>query len=169
MRKITLFILACFILGCTSNKVEEYNEVELAFISEFKDTLKREIEEDANKRVFGDTVGLSKAPVKVLTYKIVGSRSGSYRNVSLSYKNISGKKIDAMKFRWIGEDAFGDPANMGNLYAKGYGGGFDDDGLKVNEIKDAEWSILSRNAKNVTLAWTTDVVFSDGSKWELGD
>lgn len=169
MKKFLLVFFIFLIYGCDNNTPREYNEAELSRFDEIKDSLKREIEANANERVFGDTIGLHKSPVKVLSYKVVESGSGRYRNVYLSFKNVSDKKIDAVKFRWTGEDAFGDPAEMGNHYAKGFGGGFDDGGLNVNQTKSGEWSVLSRNAKKVTLAWATEVVFSDGSKWEIGN
>ena len=47
-------------------------------------------------------------------------------------------------------------------------GGFDDAGLRPGKSKTGEWSILSRNAKKIVLVWPYEVVFEDGTKWEIG-
>jgi len=85
----------------------------------------------------------------------------------LTYKNVSGKKIEAIRFRWYGEDAFGDPADMGGLFNDGTGGGFDDDPLRPGQTRTSSWDILSSRGKKVKKAWAYEVAFSDGTKWEL--
>ncbi len=114
-----------------------------------------------------DTIGLYKAPVKVLSAKVVKEEYSSYRNVYLRYKNVSGKTIAAIKFRWYGVNAFGDPADLGNTYAAGFGGGFTDDALKPGRSDDGTWSVLSRDAKKIKVAWPTEVSFADGTKWDI--
>lgn len=164
-KSFLLCLIILVVCSCGNEQSKEYNAAELKRISEIRDSLMTKIEAEVNEDVFLDTIGLYEAPVKVLSSKII--ESGRYRNIQLSFKNVSSKKIDAIKFRWKGEDAFGDLADMGNPYAKGFGNGFDDSGLNINQTKTGEWSILSKNARKVILAWATEVVFSDGTKWEL--
>ncbi|WP_439696508.1 hypothetical protein ACFGVS_28270 [Mucilaginibacter sp. AW1-7] len=114
-----------------------------------------------------DTIGLYKAPVKVLSAKIVKEEYSSYRNVHLKYKNVSGKTIAAIKFNWYGVNAFNEPADLGNSYAAGFGGGFTDDALKPGHSDDGTWSVLSRDAKKIKIAWPTEVSFTDGTTWKI--
>lgn len=116
---------------------------------------------------FIDTVGLYKAPVRVLQSKIVSKEYSNFRDIQLKYKNVSNKKIEGIKFNWYGLDAFGEPAEMGNDIVKGAGSGFADDNLVPSETMTSKWEINSRNAKKVLLAWPTEIAFSDGTKWKL--
>ncbi|MBU6158881.1 MAG: hypothetical protein KGP35_07620 [Bacteroidetes bacterium] len=113
-----------------------------------------------------DTGGLYLAPVKVLSAKFVTKEYSNYKDVSLRYKNISEKVITAIRFKWYGENAFNEPADMGGLI-DGWGGGFTDDALKPGTSEYGEWSVLSRDGKKILIAYPYEVVFKDGSKWEL--
>lgn len=116
-----------------------------------------------------DTVGLYKSPVLVTKATLFKGEYSSYRDIRLTYKNVSNKSISAIKFRWKGVDAFGEPADMGSgSMVEGFGGGFMDNTLKSGRATTSEWGILSRNGKKVILAWATDVAFSDGTKWKVG-
>lgn len=119
------------------------------------------------KNVLFDTVGLWSAPVKVLKSRLVKREYSNYKDISITYKNMSNKDISAIRFKWYGENAFGDPADMGSAgLQQGFGGGFDDDGLGAGETTTSQWSILSNNAKRVVLAWPCEIVFEDGTKWK---
>ncbi len=130
---------------------------------ESTDSLLNKISSD----VYMDTAGLSKAPVKVIKALLFKKEYSSYRDIRVTYKNVSKKTVTAIKFRWKGTNAFGDPADMGSSLQEGYGGGFTDDSLHPGRTEVSEWSILSRDGKKVELAWAYEVVFSDGTKWEL--
>lgn len=132
------------------------------------DSIANKMKEDVHKDVLMDTVGLSTAPVQIIKASIVNKEYSSYRDVRLTYKNTSGKKIDAISFSWYGEDAFGKPADLGNYAAEGYGGGWVDIPLGIGSQRTNEWSVSSNRAKKITLAWPSEVVFSDGSKWKIG-
>jgi hypothetical protein len=125
------------------------------------------ITQDIMKDILLDTAGNSRAPVKVMISRLVRKEYSNYKDISLTYKNVSGKKITAIRFKWYGEDAFGNPADMGGSFAEGFGGGFDDEGLGIGRSKTGEWGILSNRGKKIIAAWPTEVVFADGSKWEL--
>lgn len=125
------------------------------------DSIKKQIYSDA----LLDTVGVSNAPIKVLSAKIVREEYSTYRSIRLAYKNVSGKKISAVRFKWYGTDAFGEPAEMGGV-VDGYGGGVSDDPIKPGGTDAGTWSILSRNVKKVELAWPFEVAFEDGTKWK---
>jgi hypothetical protein len=169
MRNLVFICFAYLLIISCNNTSQEISVEEKLKAIAIKDSIVEDIRKKANDNVFGDTVGLSKSPIKILSYKIVESEGGNYRNIRLSYKNISDKKITAIKFRWKGVDAFGEPADLGNSFAEGYGGGFTDEILRPGKSESGTWEILSRNAKKVTLAWPVEVVFEDGSKWKLNN
>ena len=113
-----------------------------------------------------DTAGLYLAPVKVLSAKFVTKEYSNYKDISLGWKNVSGKKISAIKFKWYGINAFNEPADMGGLM-EGWGSGFSDDGLRAGGTDYGTWSILSKDGKKVLIAYPYEVAFDDGTKWEL--
>jgi hypothetical protein len=113
-----------------------------------------------------DTGGLYLAPVKVINAKFVDKEYSNYKDISLKYKNVSDKAITAIRFKWYGENAFNEPADMGGL-REGWGGGFTDDLLKPGASEYGEWSILSRDGQKVLIAYPYEVVFKDGTKWAL--
>ncbi|WP_147313955.1 hypothetical protein [Deminuibacter soli] len=122
------------------------------------------------KQTMFDTSGLSQAPVKVLSAKLTEREYSTYKDIYLIYKNVSSKKIAGIKFRWFGETVFGDPADMGSsTLAEGFGGGFTDEPLNPGESDSGKWDILSRNGKKVVLAWPTEIIYEDGSKWKIGE
>ena len=113
-----------------------------------------------------DTAGLYLAPVKVISAKFVEKEYSNYKDVSLSYKNVSGKKITAIRFKWYGVNSFDEPADMGGL-KEGWGGGFDDDGIRVGGTGYGTWNILSRDGNKILIAYPYEVAFADGTKWVL--
>lgn len=118
---------------------------------------------DSTQKVFA--IKEETCPVKIISAKPVQEDYSSYKNVYLSYKNISKKTITGIKFKWKGENAFGEPADMG--YSDGQGGGFSDDKLRAGRTDNGTWNVLSRDLKKITKAWVYEVVFEDGSKWKL--
>jgi hypothetical protein len=113
-----------------------------------------------------DTGGLYLAPIKVLSAKFIKKEYSNYKDIELQYKNVSNKVVTAIRFKWYGENAFNEPADMGGL-REGWGGGFSDDPLKPGASDYGQWGILSRDGKKVLIAYPYEVVFKDGSKWKL--
>jgi len=116
--------------------------------------------------MFEDTLNLGSAPVVVISARPVSKEYSSYKDVSLTYKNVSGKKISAIKFQWYGENAFHKPADCGVL-SNGFGGGFMDEGLGIGRTASGTWNILSRDLKKIIKAWPTEVAFDDGTNWTV--
>ncbi len=168
MKKLLLFGLAALlIVSCKTNSKSETDAtdplIELR-AKQYADSIVKAAEHEA----MFDTSGLYNAPVKIVSAKLVEREYSSYKDMRLSYKNVSDKKIDAIRFRWYGLNAFGEPADMGTSLSRGFGGGFTDDPLSPGRSDYGEWGILSRDGKKVVLAWPTEVVFTDGTKWEIG-
>lgn len=113
-----------------------------------------------------DTVGVSYAPVKVVATKIVNDEYSIYREVRLTWKNISEKKISAIKFKWYGVDAFNEPANMGSGF-DGLGAGMADRSLSPGKTDYGTWSTSSKSVKKIICAWPHEIAFADGSIWRL--
>lgn len=177
MKMLQLVTVVTRMLAFTScdqanQKTELQKQMELdsfsrkAYGESADDHVKRMVNESIAKAMF-DTVGLYKAPVKVLKAKVVKQEYSSYRSVYLKYKNVSGKRVTGIKFNWYGTNAFNEPADLGNSLSSGFGGGFTDDGLRAGATDDGTWSVLSRDAKKIKLAWPIEVSFSDGTNWKL--
>ena len=169
MNKLLYFAtLLLFVTSCKKER-KEYTFEEQRRIDSIADQLMA----NSQRRIFEegkttDTVGVSKAPIKIVSAQIVESNTGRYRNVRLKYKNVSPNKITAIKFRWRGENAFLEPADMGSSFLEGYGGGWTDDPLAPSASNSATWEILSEDAKTIE-AWPIEAVFDNGTKWKLKD
>lgn len=170
MNKLTLIIGTILLVSCENKRKEttpaqEYSPEIQAKARAMADSLI----ENSLKNAYFDTTGLYNSPVKVVSARLVKKEYSSYKDISLTYKNVSNKKIDGIKFRWYGLTAFGDAADMGNYSgAKGFGSGFDDDQLRPGRTVTNGWGILSSNAKKIVLAWPYEIVFEDGTKWKCG-
>lgn len=171
MKKIALAVFCAFIISCKGTS--HLNDASLTDSlpngvteAELRDSISKVVDKDiANSLI--DTIGLYKAPVKVLSAKLFKKEYSNYRDIRLTYQNISKKTISGIKFRWYGTNAFGEAADMGNGIVEGFGGGFTDDELKPNRKETGEWSILSRDGKKVVIAWPIEVAFADGTSWKL--
>lgn len=172
MKQLTTITIAIFLFACNnsnSNK-PELDSINGMSSEEFKqkwmDSAKPALEKEVDMVILKkDTSGMANAPIKIISYKIIKSDGGSYRNMFVSYKNVSSKKITAFRLNWYGQNAFGEPADMGNSLRNGFGGGFSETVLRPGGQNDSEWEILSRDAKKVVAVWPTEIVFSDGTKW----
>ena len=173
MKYIHLFLI---ILFCSCNNENKTTTAEITQAERDSFTMKnygkkseevvKDMVKESLKKGLMDTAGLYKAPVRVLSSKLVTKEYSDYRDISLTFKNISGKTIEGIKFKWYGETAFKEPADMGGVI-DGFGSGFTDKTMRPNKSLTMTWGISSGNAKKVILAWPFEVVFSDGSKWIL--
>lgn len=172
MKKTLLIALGIAVAGIMAYKLIDNRNFKSKYDSET--AAAKSIDEEADSIVRAkikefrfDTAGLSVAPVLILKARMVEKEYSTYKDIALTYKNVSGKKIEAIRFAWYGENAFGEPADMG-IGHDGFGGGFTDDPLKPGKTESGTWSILSRDGKKVILAWPTEVVFEDNTKWMVG-
>lgn len=124
-------------------------------------------EERNGKGAKYDTGGLYLSPIKVLNARFVEREYSNYKDVFLRYKNVSNKRVSAIRFKWYGVNAFNEPADVGGVFSNGWGGGFDDEGLGVGNTTSNNWNVLSKDGKKILIAYPFEVAFSDGSKWEL--
>lgn len=114
-----------------------------------------------------DTVGVNTGPLKVISAKAVNN-SNEYitdKNIKVSYKNVSNKKIVGIRIKWYVTNAFGEPVkDMGGNY-DGFGVGLDDSPLGAGKTAFGTWDSGSSFTKNVK-AWAIEVAFEDGTKWK---
>jgi len=170
--KIIFICYSCFIASCDT-KPRTLSAIASDSIISRQDSLRIREEVDSTtqsiiKDALFDTAGLSTSPVKVVNTRLVKREYSNYKDISITYKNVSGKDISAIRFKWYGLNAFDEPADMGigSVIDKGFGSGFTDDELRSGKTSSGEWEILSQDAKKVVLAWPYEVVFTDGSKWK---
>lgn len=140
------------------------------FIDSFKlarqaDSITKNIIRDA----MFDTAGVSMAPVRVISAKLVPREYSNYKDIRLVWKNAGPKKISAIRFKWYGINAFGEPADMGAAsIQEGFGGGFADRSLSPGKTDEGIWEIMSKDGKRVVMAWPYEIAFEDGTKWKSG-
>ncbi len=121
---------------------------------------------DVFKQVNFDTLTDSPCPIAIVSSQLVKKEYSNYKDIFIAYKNQGQKEIDGIKFKWYGENVFGEPADMGNAIEKGFGGGFCDDKLKIGKSDEATFGINSQDAKKIVKVWVTEIVFTDGTKWQ---
>jgi hypothetical protein len=165
-------LIATFLLLCCNEKKEKKEKKFEDYPLDIQIEARRKTDsllQATTKNALFDTAGLYLSPVKVIKARLVKKEYSNYRDISLSYKNVSGKVIEGIRFRWYGENAFGEPADLGSsgLYNEGFGSGFSDERLMPGRTSSGEWSILSIDAKKIVLAWPYEVAFKDGTKWKL--
>lgn len=124
------------------------------------------IEKAIKNSIYSDTAKLKSAPIKVTKARFYQEEYSNYKNVSLTFKNVSNKKVNAIKFRWYGENAFGEPADMSG-FVDGWGGGFTDKIISPGRSMTLQWSVLSRDGKKILVAYPTEAMFADGTKWKI--
>lgn len=124
--------------------------------------------ENLYKKSLFDTVGLCNAPIKIMSARLVEREYSNYKDMRLTYKNVSDKPVSAIRFKWYGLNSFNEPADMGSAFSqRGFGGGFTDDRLSPGKSDSGTWEIMSKDGKKVVLAWPYEVAFEDGTKWEI--
>lgn len=167
MKKIILLTLASILfISCDKKNRTEAEQVELdkKIDSIVDQTIKSTIEGSIL-----DSTGMETSPIVVLQSKIIEKEYSNYRDLYIKFKNVSKKNIEGIKFEWYGVDVFGEPADMGNSYISGRGGGFYDEKIKPNKTKEGTYSILSRDAKKIKMIRAYEVIYEDGSFWKLED
>ncbi|WP_346318223.1 hypothetical protein [Chitinophaga sp. YIM B06452] len=167
MKKAIPVIIAIAVASCQqkgkSVESPELAAEKAAFVRNYTDSITKASE----RMVWFDTIGIENSPIKIKRAWLHNKEYSNYKDISLTFKNEGTKTVEGVKFRWYGENVFGDPADMGSsLGPDGFGGGFMDKKLKPGQTLTLTWNILSKDGRKVIKAWPTEVVFSDGSKWE---
>lgn len=128
---------------------------------------KKVLEERNGKGAKYDTGGLYLSPINVLSARFVSREYSSYKDVSLKFKNVSKKRVSAIRFKWYGHNGFNEPADAGNPVLKGWGSGFTDTELGAGSSTYATWEVFSKDGKKILIAYPYEVAFTDGTIWKL--
>lgn len=171
MKKIILIIIIISLFSCKneSEKMADRNKYfldSLKVTEQIKERLEKEIT-ISRKDSYLDTTGMKQSPVIVTHSKLFKKEYTNYKDIELSFKNVSNKNIQGIRFEWYGENSFGEPADMGNYSLLGEGGGFTDQILKSKKSSSAIWEINSKDAKKIIAARAYEVAFTDGTIWKL--
>jgi len=167
---LALVSVSILLFSCNQTSMKTYNATDSLDLGgrseiEIRDSLKKVIDRNLMDR-YADTIGVYKSPIKVVKSRFVSQEYSRFKDVELTYKNVSKKVVTAIRFKWTGINAFNEPADMGGVI-EGAGGGFDDGVLKPGKTKTGEWSINSSDGKKIISAFAYEVMFDDGTKWEL--
>lgn len=95
-------------------------------------------------------------PVVVLKATVGRGDYGIGTEVRISYKNVSAKDLDALKFYYFCTNNFGDPVGTGRLIAQ--------DKIKAGKADSGTWSIYKDTCTKVKVT-VTDVHFTDDTNW----
>lgn len=159
MKNFFAILSAILLISCKKEENKYSPEVEMK-AQQMVDSITTSVKKESALENKED----SNAPVTVIKSRFIEKEFSNYKDVELTYKNVSNKDIKAIKFEWYGEDSFGEPADMG--ITDGNGGGFTDDILKAGKKRTSEWNVLSRNGDKILTAKAYEVIFTDGTKWK---
>lgn len=155
-----------FIASCNSNYKQDpskVNDDSLSIITESPDSS----QDVSYGDILFDTIGVSESPIQVLSAKFAEDDYSSYKDVLITFRNVSKKNISGVKFKWYGVNVFGEPASfIGGGFIDGFGGGYTDHIIRPGEKRTSEWDGQSRDGKKILKAWPYEIVFEDGSKWK---
>ncbi|WP_312076492.1 hypothetical protein [Chryseobacterium sp.] len=159
MNKIIIILIAFAFLSCKKEEKDYSPEIQMKARAMTDSMIK-----SANKESALENKEPLNAPVTIIKSRFIKQEYSNYKDVELTYKNVSKKDVKAIKFEWYGEDSFGEPADMG--ITNGNGGGFTDDILKAGKKRTSTWSVLSSNGDKILTARAYEIVFTDGTKWK---
>ena len=84
----------------------------------------------------------------------------------MTFKNVTKKDIQAIKFQWYTENALGEPSNLrSSFYLRGESCGLYTEFFKKKGTSTVIFEEFSSDAKRIIGAQAYEVVFSDGTKW----
>ncbi|MCG9792515.1 hypothetical protein [Flavobacterium algicola] len=174
MNKITISLFSFLALISCKNKStaeenikrEKYTIDSLKIMDRVKERSEKLLEK-TRKDFYLDTTGVSKSPIKVTNSRLIKKDYSNYKDIELTFVNVSEKKIQAVRFEWYGENSFKEPAEMGSYSLLGEGGGFTDEIINPGRTRKSQWSISSVDAKRVIAARAYEVAFTDGTTWKL--
>jgi len=164
--KITLIVLS-LTASCTNTRKKD----NLITLKKFDQKHIKEEEKlsttDSIKKSFLDTLNTKESPVQIILSKLSNTEYSDHKDIQLIYKNVSTKKIKAIKFEWYCENVFEKPASGRNFFIKGKSGGISNILLKPKETRSQVWEDFSTDTDKIIKARVYFVMFSNGTKWEL--
>ncbi len=109
-----------------------------------------------------DSLSKIQSPIQITDFILYNEEYSNYQSLRLKYKNVSDKTVIAAKFHWYDtKDVFGDPVDL-----LSYTNGWTESTIKPNQTSSSSWDLLEQGIKSGK-AYCYEVVYSDGTKWEL--
>lgn len=154
-----LLIIIATIYSCDSKepkKIDDYSIDDQIAIRKISDSFMN----NAKEKNAMDTINQSSSPIKILKSKLIPhDEYTDYKDIELTFKNVSNKKIIGIKFRWYCKNVFGEVADNGDS------GGVTDKSIAPNKTMTLQWGLLSKDAKKIINVKVIEVVFDDETKW----
>ncbi|BFM45201.1 hypothetical protein CFS9_38420 [Flavobacterium sp. CFS9] len=164
MKKIIVVVI--FSLVCCQKKGKaDCNSVDYQSVTNHK-SKKSEYCEDTIKCKYLNRSVFSDAPVKILSSTLRNNEYSSFKDIRMTFKNVTNKDIQAIKFQWYTENALGEPSNLrSSFYLRGESCGLYTEFFKKKGSSTVVFEEFSSDAKRIIKAQAYEVVFSDGTKW----
>jgi hypothetical protein len=153
--------------SCESKKTQNASQsIQYSYVEEQKKT-NLQIATDTLDAKYLEAKDTAVAPIKIVRVKLTKSQYSSFRDISLTFKNVGKKDVQAVKFQWYTKNALAEPANLPSFYVRGESAGLYDELLKINKTSSVTFEKFSSDANLVIAARAYEVTFSDGTKWSL--
>ena len=154
--KRTIFLVSTIaIFGCSNQSNHQSFIDSLKKSQEVDSIVKNEtVKAELNKVKLSSTT----CPLKITKCYVTIDRFGQ-QDINIDVKNVSGKTIDGIKFRWVLFNNFGD--QVPDLET-----GVSQKILKNNKTDYYIWDIYASTATKGQ-AYVNTIHYTDGSKWEL--
>jgi hypothetical protein len=91
--------LALFYTSCRESPKSRIQELKDEIRNDSIKRVAKEMTETKISEILSDTSGVYKAPVQVLKAKFVERDYSNYKDIQLTYKNVSNKDISAIRFK----------------------------------------------------------------------
>lgn len=170
MKKVLILLFILILISCTNKDQKKLPKDNYSGDTITNKSTKQEDEKkaiDSIKNDFLNTKINSETPVKIISSKLIKNQYSDHKDIQLVYKNLTQKKIKAIKFEWYCENAFDKPASGQFFFVKGIASGHTDILLRPGKIHSKIWEDFSTDAYKIIAVRAYFVVFSDGTKWEL--
>lgn len=171
MNTKTLFLVILIATSCiTKNKKHQFSmkkEINSYQVNKQIDPQNDLSPSDSTKQSFLNTKDCKESPIKIISSKLLKNQYSDHKDIKLIYKNVSKKKIGAIRFEWYCENAFNKPASGKFFFIKGKSEGYTHLAINTRQTRSQIWEGFSTDAKTIISARAYFVTFSDGTTWKL--
>lgn len=171
MKTKVLFIVIAITTSCVDkNKTDHFStkkEINSQQVYKQIDIQNDQSPSDSIKQEFLNTQNNKESPIKIVSWKLFKNQYSDHKDIELIYKNVSKKKIGAIRFEWYSENAFNKPASGKFFFIKGKAEGYTHLPINAKQTRSQIWENFSTDAKTIISARVYFVAFSDGTTWKL--
>lgn len=170
MKTKALFLVILIATSCINKNKKVHltmKEVNSRQLTTQVDSVNDLLPSDSIKQSFLNKQNSKGSPIKILSSKLLKNQYSEHKDIELVYKNVSRKKIGAIRFEWYCENAFNKPASGKFFFIKGKSEGYTNLPINTKQTKTQIWEGFSTDAKTIISARAYFVAFSDGTTWKL--